>query len=95
MATNLFTNQTANGTSSSHAIERSSAMLFIWGTWDGANVEVQMSYDDTNYISDADLTFTASGVRNLHVCPVPPGAYFRAVLASAGTATDITCVISD
>jgi hypothetical protein len=90
----LFSGQTSSATSTAHQLGRSSAMLYVWGTWDGASIDVQISPDNTNWISDADRTFTASSSRNLHVCPVPT-AYFRAVLASAGTATDLNCRIDD
>jgi hypothetical protein len=85
----LLTDETADtvGTGASHS---GACTVYVYGTWDGANVTIQVSPDDTNYVN-ADLfgadTFRGNGAVGID----GKGTYYvRAVLTDAGSSTSIS-----
>ena len=94
--TDLFTARTTNGSSTAHELNRSSASLFVWGTFDSCSVKLEISPNaGTDYVDGpTDWTFTAAGFVEIRVCPVEAG-YVRATLSSAGAGTSINVRIID
>tara|TARA_R110002020_G_scaffold132746_7_gene296363 strand:+ start:5646 stop:5936 length:291 start_codon:yes stop_codon:yes gene_type:complete len=91
MATNtvqLFTNQTANGSSIAAQASKTQFMtLFIDGTWDGATVIMEVSPDNTNWIAVRNnASWTDSGADNFYA---NEGVWMRLTVSGAGASTDL------
>ena len=96
----IFTNQTANGTSSAYTYNPFKkngpaggpastvvAILIAAGTFNGANITWQISPDQgTTWITDT-TTVTAAGFTQIYMLP---GWQIRLVVASVGASTSIS-----
>jgi hypothetical protein len=70
-----------------HAHESHLRTILAWGTWDTANLAIQISADGTNWIpiSNAD-TITADTAVNIEF----RAPYVRAVITGSGGSTSVT-----
>lgn len=95
----IMTSQTANGASTTlpatALADRALKTIFVWGTFDGASVKVEVSANGIDWVdatndSGAVLTFTAKGVSNINV----HGAHIRFNVSSAGASTSLNGAIA-
>lgn len=93
----LFTNQTANDSTSDNKIVATGRELTVqaYGTWDTATLSVFLSVSDPATGNDGvlltDLIFTDDGMIAVQV---PAGNYVWATMASVGASTDLNLWIN-
>ena len=90
---NLLSAATANGNGDSVAINISggarrngTGSIAVWGTFDGATVQIEVSPDNSEWIAVTDGAFTAEGTKVMESY-LP---YVRAVVSSAGGSTSVS-----
>lgn len=85
----LFENQQSNGTSNVFE-EATGGMrwLKISGTFDSATIDLQMDFQDDDYVNMSNYQFTATD--SVKLTNLKPGIRLRLNLTSAGASTDIT-----
>ena len=92
MAT-LLSGVSANGagTGASHS---GPATVFVRGTFDGASVTIEVSDDDSTYVKPADELMRVRQVKSGKAFNIDAyGTYYiRAVVAGAGSSTNLNCV---
>lgn len=87
----LLQNKTSNGVDKVQGIYRGKLNVKVWGTWDGASVEIQiLAEDGTTWITV--YTFSANGVQFGEV----GSEYeeFRAEVKDAGGSTNLNATIN-
>lgn len=91
-AKQIFTAQTANGTSLTFA-GNGRASLKINGVFDGCSIELQALTNNSSdsYSTTGDVAITAAGVWNLEFSP---NLNYRLVLSSAGGSTSINAFVT-
>lgn len=94
----IFVNQTANATSQSHkrqwfitskVIPFATQTVYVWGTFDGANVQLQVSPDGVEWFTPLNATFSAKAVTNINVSAY----YVRGIVSNAGASTSVNLVV--
>lgn len=86
MAEVLFTDRTTDGTSDAYEIEAIRGAVAVTGTFDGAEVDIEMSIDGgTTYVSTE--TITAASIK---IFQFIKRGLVRAVVSSAGASTSLT-----
>lgn len=92
MATQIFTNQTANG-SSSQFTTNGSPLLHISGTFDGASIDIQAATNnaDDSFGTTGDTPITSAGSWFI---PYSPGVSYKLVISSVGAGTDINAFVT-
>ena len=92
--TALLKDATADGDGDTVLVSRGTLLtVHAYGTFDGATVSVYSSAvgkDDDAKVLDTNLSFTSNG---LHTVLVSPGITFWANVSSAGSSTEVSCVI--
>lgn len=90
----LFGDQTSNGDSSAVDFYASVVQVRVWGTFDGASVELKIydsQRDDYVSLDTTDAVFTAEGSANIEI---PSPSKIRATLASAGGSTSLSATVT-
>lgn len=83
----FFNGQTSNATSSVTQWTGGTGTFYAQGTFDGATVQVQVSFDNgVTWLNISDASLTSAGAFNLEIGAV----LIRAVLTDAGGNTNIT-----
>ena len=90
MSNTLFSEQTTDATSSSHQLTEFRGVVAVSGTWDGASVALELSVDDSEFISSD--TVTSDSMRAFQFMK---GGYIRAVITSAGASTSLTVEVRE
>jgi hypothetical protein len=84
----LFTNRTTNGNSTATEWDGGQATVYVHGTFDGAVITLQASFDNgATWIPLDNGVFTIATAVNLNLAA---RVQLRAVLSSAGAATSLT-----
>lgn len=90
----LLTSATANGAGTG-AEHNGDATVFVYGTFDGATICVQVSPDNTNWVK-ADNVSVANPSRMVAPGVVSVGCkgtyYIRCVVSGAGSSTSVSAV---
>lgn len=88
----LFTDQTANASSSSSIWYGGSGYFQVVGEWDTATMTLESSFDSVNWFPvEGDLTtMTYDGYERFSL---PAGCKIRATLSSVGGETSLTATV--
>ena len=89
----LFSTQLTNETpSESFSAKGVETFLFASGTFDGGSMVAQVSYDNSTWFSDSNLTFSSDSFETLRLSPT---LWIRFVMESTDTASpDVEVVIT-
>lgn len=94
----FFTAQTANVTTNAVSVPFNTAVLKVWGTWNGANVKLQTgvpgdpaTFMDVTDSSGNPIVFTQN--TQLTLGDIVLGDNLRAILAAAGVATNLNLTL--
>ena len=94
----FFTAQTANVTTNAVSVPFNTAVLKVWGTWNGANITLQTGVptDPATFINVTDsggnpIIFTQN--TQLTLGDIVLGDNMRAVLASVGGSTSLNATL--
>lgn len=87
---NLLSARTTSGNGTPQEIKRAKdtyreGSLAVWGTWDGASVQIQDSMDQVTWHDVPSGLFTSNTRKNYQT----HFRYVRAVVATAGAATNL------
>lgn len=63
--------------------------LYVWGTFDGGAVTLEVSFDGTEWFSIAGLSITAKAVQNVEF----RAGYVRAVVTGGGAGVAVNALI--
>lgn len=63
----IFKDETTNATSPASSAFNGQHTVFCWGTFGGATVKIQLSFDGAEWFDVDDLTFTAKTVINAYL----------------------------
>lgn len=88
-AIKLFEGQSANASSDWQTAKGGDALVFVWGTFGGGAVKIELSPDASTAFEDTDLTFTAQGMQKFYI---PASTQFRATLSGSSGAS-INCSV--
>lgn len=93
---NLFNGQTTDGNSTAFDCRATPKnrtnliyTLYAYGTFNGATVKFQASYDGTTYIDITNASYTSAKVDNLTI----NANFIRAVISGAGASTNLNVAI--
>ena len=92
MSALLFNARTTDGNSDPYEIPArkvGASRIFtvhVFGTFNGATVTLEVSYDGSTYIAIPSASWTSASVQNLDIRT----RYIRAVIASAGGSTSLS-----
>lgn len=89
----LLAARTTNGTGTAvsvpigtNALRNAPISLYATGTFNGAVITLEASFDGVTYVPVTGLTITAIGVTNLDIS----ASHLRAIVASVGASTSVT-----